>query len=51
LDSGIIQKITFEINQIDGFQLKWGKMKNMLFDVNEIWNNLKEDITLFIKNN
>jgi hypothetical protein len=34
-----------------GFQLKWEKMKNMLFDVNEIWNNLKEDIPLFIKNN
>jgi hypothetical protein len=34
-----------------GFQLKWEKMKNILLDVNEIWSNFKEDITLFIKNN
>jgi hypothetical protein len=33
------------------FQLKWEKMKNMLFDMNMIWENTKEDINAFIKNN
>jgi hypothetical protein len=34
-----------------GFQLKWEKMKNMLFDMSTIWENIKEDINVFIKNN
>ena len=34
-----------------GFQLKWEKMKNMLFGMNTIWENIKEDIHMFIKNN
>jgi hypothetical protein len=34
-----------------GFQLKWEKMKNMLFGMNIIWENIKEDINMFMKNN
>ncbi|MDR0681020.1 MAG: hypothetical protein LBG15_04095 [Dysgonamonadaceae bacterium] len=33
------------------FQLKWAKMKNMLFDMNIVWNRIKEDINIFIENN
>jgi hypothetical protein len=34
-----------------GFQLKWGKMKNLLFDTNTLWEIIKEDINIFIENN
>ena len=34
-----------------GFQLKWEKMKNMLFGMNTIWENIKQDLHMFIKNN
>ena len=34
-----------------GFQLKWEKMKDMLFGMNVIWENIKEDINMFIQNN
>ena len=34
-----------------GFQLKWEKMKNMLFGMNIMWESIKEDINMFIKNN
>jgi hypothetical protein len=34
-----------------GFQLKWEKMKNILFDVNTLWEIIKEVINIFIKNN
>jgi hypothetical protein len=34
-----------------GFQLKWEKMKNILFDMNMIWEKTKEDINIFIKKN
>jgi hypothetical protein len=34
-----------------GFKLKWEKMKNILFDMNTLWENIKEDINVFIKNN
>jgi len=34
-----------------GFQLKWEKMKNILFDMKIIWERIKEDIKIFIKNN
>ena len=33
------------------FQLKWEKMKNMFFDMNTIWKNIKMDINIFIENN
>jgi hypothetical protein len=34
-----------------GFQLKWEKMKNILFDMNTLWENIKEDINIFTRNN
>ena len=34
-----------------GFQLKWAKMKNLLFDMNMVWEKAKENINSFIKNN
>jgi len=34
-----------------GFQLKWGKMKNMFFNMNTMWENIKIDINNFIENN
>jgi hypothetical protein len=34
-----------------GFQLKWEKMKNLLFDMNVTWKGIKEDINIFIENN
>ena len=34
-----------------GFKLKWEKMKNLLFDMNTLWEEIKEDIDIFIKNN
>ena len=34
-----------------GFQLKWEKMKDILFNMNVIWKNIKEDINIFIENN
>ena len=34
-----------------GFQLKWEKMKNMLFDMNTMWENIKNDLNKFIENN
>jgi len=33
-----------------GFQLKWGKMKNLFFDMIIIWEKIKEDILSFIEN-
>ena len=33
-----------------GFQLKWEKMKNLLLDMNAVWELVKEDIKLYIKN-
>jgi hypothetical protein len=34
-----------------GFQLKWEKMKDILFDMNIVWEKIKEDINAFIENN
>ncbi len=34
-----------------GFQLKWEKMKNILFDMVPVWKEIKEDVNIFIKNN
>jgi hypothetical protein len=34
-----------------GFKLKWEKMKNILFDMNALWEKIREDINVFIKNN
>jgi hypothetical protein len=34
-----------------GFQLKWEIMKNLLFDMNVLWEKIKEDINIFMKNN
>jgi hypothetical protein len=34
-----------------GFKLKWEKMRNILFDMNILWEKIKEDINVFIKNN
>jgi hypothetical protein len=34
-----------------GFQLKWEDMKIILFNVNTIWNSIKEDIKIFMQNN
>ena len=34
-----------------GFQLKWEKMRNILFDMNIVWEKIKEDLKLFIENN
>jgi hypothetical protein len=34
-----------------GFQLKWEIMKNLLFDMNILWEKIKEDIILFMKSN
>ena len=34
-----------------GFQLKWEDMKTMLFDLHVLWNNIKEDLKIFIENN
>jgi hypothetical protein len=34
-----------------GFQLKWEKMKNILFDMNSVWEKTKEDVNSFIENN
>ena len=34
-----------------GFQFKWEKMKTIFFGMNTIWENIKEDIYLFIENN
>ena len=34
-----------------GFQLKWEDMKPLLFNMNVIWEKLKEDINIFLKNN
>jgi len=34
-----------------GFKLKWEKMKNILFDMYALWEKIKEDINVFIKNN
>ena len=31
-----------------GFQLKWEKMKNMLFDMKIVWKKIKEDLNIFI---
>jgi len=33
-----------------GFQLKWGKMKNLFFYMNIIWEKIKEDLNKFINN-
>ena len=33
------------------FKLKWEKMKNILFDMNPLWEKVKEDINKFIENN
>ena len=34
-----------------GFQLKWEKMKDILFDMNTMWNNIKADINIYMENN
>lgn len=34
-----------------GFQLKWEKMKNMLFNMHTVWEDIKEDINTFIHHN
>ena len=34
-----------------GFQLKWEKMENLLFEMNIIWENVKENINKFIESN
>lgn len=34
-----------------GFQLKWEKMENLLFEMNVIWEKTKKEINLFIENN
>jgi len=34
-----------------GFKLKWEKMKNLLFNMNILWKEIKEDINIFIENN
>ena len=34
-----------------GFQLKWEKMKEILFDMSIVWEKIKEDINIFIENN
>jgi hypothetical protein len=34
-----------------GFQLKWSKMNNILFDMKIIWEEIKEDINIFLENN
>jgi hypothetical protein len=34
-----------------GFQLKWEKMKDILFDMNIVWEKIKEDLNVFIENN
>jgi len=34
-----------------GFQLKWDKMKNLFFDMNTLWEKIKEDVNIFIKKN
>jgi hypothetical protein len=34
-----------------GFQLKWEKMKDMLFGMDMIWVKIKEDLNIFIKDN
>jgi hypothetical protein len=33
-----------------GFQLKWEKMKNLLFDMNTVWQQIKDDVKKFIEN-
>jgi hypothetical protein len=44
-------KFRHVVRQAYGFQLKWIEMKDMTFDMNKIWENVKEDINTFIKNN
>jgi len=34
-----------------GFQLKWDKMKNLFFDMNIVWQKLKEDLKEYLNNN
>ena len=34
-----------------GFQLKWEKMKLMFFDMNIVWEKIKEDLKSFLENN
>jgi hypothetical protein len=34
-----------------GFQLTWEKMEDLLFNMNMIWDKVKEDIKIFIENN
>ena len=34
-----------------GFQFKWEKMRNMLFNMNIIWEEVKRQVNIFIKNN
>ena len=34
-----------------GSQLKWEDMKILFFNINIIWNDVKEDINIFLKNN
>ena len=34
-----------------GYILKWEKMKNILFEMTALWEKIKEDINIFIKNN
>jgi hypothetical protein len=34
-----------------GFQLKWEKMKKLFFDMNALWEIIKQDINIFIENN
>jgi len=33
------------------YMLKWEKMKNILFEMTALWEKIKEDINIFIKNN
>ncbi|MCL2761811.1 MAG: hypothetical protein FWD36_01200 [Treponema sp.] len=34
-----------------GFQLKWEKMKDILIDMNIVWEKVKEDLNIFMQNN
>ena len=34
-----------------GFQLEWERMEDLMNDINDTWKILKEDLSIFIKNN
>jgi hypothetical protein len=34
-----------------GFKLNWGKMKHLLFEMNIMWNNVKDNLRIFLENN